>query len=65
MGVKCNANIKEGYTFSKVLNSVGMETAMCAGNQRETPGHPLPPEVLLSGQQHLMPSASPVGICVQ
>lgn len=38
-GVKGNANIKKGHTFTKVLNSVGMETAICAGNQRETRGH--------------------------
>lgn len=53
-GVKGKANIKKGYTFSKVLNSVDIETAMCAGNQRETPRHPLPPGMLLSGEQHLM-----------
>lgn len=55
-GVKGNANIEKGNanidTFSKVLNSVGMEIAMCAGNQREPPRHPLPPGLLLSGQQH-------------
>lgn len=65
VGVKCNANIKKGYTFSKVLNSVGMGTAMCAGNQRETPRHPLPPEVLLSGHQHLMSMGVSSGVCLQ
>lgn len=59
------------YSYSaKAWIALGTEIAPWAGNQRETGRHGLPPEVLLSGQQHLRspclpPQASPVGVRLQ
>lgn len=65
VGVKDNANFKKGGYIQQSIKLCRYENCMCAGSQSETPRHPLPPEVLLSGQQHFMSSASPVGICLQ
>lgn len=54
MGVKGNANIKKGVYIQQSIKLCRYENCMCAGSQSETPRHPLPPEVLLSGQQHFM-----------